>query len=334
MKVLITGGAGFIGKAVTERLLAHGWEVRSIDVAPTVDIEDIEYTQCDIRDYAAVREQVRGCQAIVHMGAVPRPQLAPGHEVFDINVSGTFNVFEAADAEGIKRVVQASSINAIGGVYNLTDLAVQYFPLDEQHPPFNTDPYSFSKQTIEEIGRYYWRRSGISSVALRFSGVWRRDFAADPELKGRRDGARKLIDDFAALSEAERATRIAEMQKRTVEFRQKRPLEYKDAPVIFPQRKDVDDQLWYVYAFDRFNFWSFIDERDAAQSVEKGLTAEYEGAHPLFITHYENWLGYDAHELVRLFFPEISEENNKLSGPSALTSIESARKLIGFDPEF
>ena len=115
---------------------------------------------------------------------------------------------------------------------------------------------------------------------------------------------------------------------------QQRLMEFKNEPVAYPQRKDVDDPLWYIYAFDRFNFWAFVDERDAAQSIEKGLTAEYEGAHPLFILNQRNWLGYDAHELVRLFFPEIEESNNKLSGPSSLMSIEQARTLIGFEPEY
>jgi hypothetical protein len=334
MRVLVTGGAGFIGKAVTERLLNHGWEVRSIDIAPSLDLKGVEYTQCDIRNYAEVREQVRDCQCIVHMGAIPRPQLGTGPDIFSINAAGTFNIFEAASAEGIKRVVQASSINAIGGVYNLTDLHTEYFPIDEQHPPFNTDPYSFSKQVIEDIGRYYWRRDGISSVALRFSGVNRKDTRETPEFQERRQNSWHAIDDFAKLSDEERRERLAAIRKRTIEFRQTRSMEFKTEPVIYPQRKDVDDQLWYIYAFDRFNFWAFVDERDAAQSIEKGLTAEYEGSHPLFIMNQRNWMGYDAHELVRLFFPEIPEEKNKLSGPSSLISIEQARQLIGFDPEY
>src|SRR5215475_2599527 len=106
MKVLVTGGAGLIGKATTERLLQHGWAVRVIDTMTEVTISNAEYAVCDILDYAEVRNQMRGCQAVVHLAAIPRPSLAPGEKVFSTNVSGTFNVFEAAAAEGIRRIAQ------------------------------------------------------------------------------------------------------------------------------------------------------------------------------------------------------------------------------------
>src|ERR1041385_2679055 len=168
MKVLVTGGAGLIGKATVERLVAHGWDVRAIDLATGVELPGAEYLTCDITNYDDVRAQMRGCQVVVHLAAIPRPALAPGEKVFSVNTSGTFNVFEAAAAEGIKRVVQASSINALGVSFSLTDIVTEYFPIDEKHPTYTTDPYSLSKQFVEDIGAYYWRRDGISSVAMRF----------------------------------------------------------------------------------------------------------------------------------------------------------------------
>src|SRR5664279_1920785 len=166
MRVLITGGAGLIGKATAERLIENGWDVRITDIAAGVEIPGAEYVQCNILNYDDLLKQMRGCDRVIHLAALRSPNLAPGHEVFQVNAAGTFNVFEAAAAVGIRRVVQASSINALGSYYGLGEMTPRYFPIDEDHPTYTTDPYSFSKQAIEEIGAYYWRRDGISSVAL------------------------------------------------------------------------------------------------------------------------------------------------------------------------
>src|SRR5258708_9769537 len=142
MKVLVTGGAGHIGKGTTERLVREGWDVRVIGVESGADIPGAEFVTCDILNYATLREQMRGCQAVIHLAAIRGPQLAAGHKVFEINVAGTFNVFEAAAAEGIRRAVQARSITALGRTYRLIDFSTEYLPIDEKHPIFTTDPYS------------------------------------------------------------------------------------------------------------------------------------------------------------------------------------------------
>ena len=139
-RVLITGGDGRVGRAVTKRFVQQGWDVRVIGILPDVEIEGAKYTQCDIEDYAKLREQVHGCHAIVHLAAIPSPISHPAQDMYRINTAGTFNVFEAADAEGVGRIVQASSINAIGCAWNLKQLEAQYLPIDEEHPSVTTDP--------------------------------------------------------------------------------------------------------------------------------------------------------------------------------------------------
>jgi nucleoside-diphosphate-sugar epimerase len=277
---------------------------------------------------------MHGCEAVIHLAAIRGPQLAPAHKLFEVNVSGTFNVFEAAAAEGIRRVVQASSINAIGAAWGIGDIAVNYLPVDEEHSSYTTDPYSFSKELIEDVGRYYWRREGISSVALRFPGVYASDSIKKPDYRERRETMHRTLDELAALDETERRKRLAEVRQRTLEYRKQRPLEYKDGVVKWPQRSDTEDQLWYIYNFDRFNLWAFIDVRDAAQSFEKGVTADYDGAHALFVNDHHNSIGYDSRSLAHFFFPEIADSDISLSGSESLVSIEKARALIGFEPEY
>ena len=135
---------------------------------PTPPIAGLSYAQCDILDYTALSKQVEGCDAIVHLAAIPSTMTHPDSTLFSITVAGTYNVFEAADRAGVKRIAQASSINAFGGYWGCDDRQYDYFPLDEDHPLHTTDAYSLSKQLVEEIAAYYHRRSGIDSVSFRF----------------------------------------------------------------------------------------------------------------------------------------------------------------------
>lgn len=334
MRVLITGGAGHIGKATTERLVEKGWDVRIIGIDPEVEISGAEYIQCNILNYDDLLKQMRGCDAVIHLAAIRNPYMAPGHEVFQVNVAGTFNVFEAAAATGIRRIVQASSINALGCFYGTGDMQTEYLPIDEEHPTFTTDPYSFSKQAVEDIGAYYWRRDGISSVALRFPGVYTRGYTQTEGYQQRKETVHALLNELASQPEDEQRELISEARKRALDYRNQRPFEFRPEQPQGFRPPGPEDPLLRIYAVDRFNLWAFLEERDAAQSLEKGVTAEYEGDHVLFINDHLNSIDYDTRTLARLFFPEVSHWKSDLSGSSALVSIDKARALIGFEPEY
>jgi nucleoside-diphosphate-sugar epimerase len=86
-------------------------------------------------------------------------------------------------------------------------------------------------------------------------------------------------------------------------------------------------------AGDRFNFWTLVDERDAARGFEKALAAPYDGSHVLFVNDSHNWLLYETERLLAFFFPEATERRRPLPGAASLVSIDRARDLIGFEPE-
>ena len=151
--------------------------------------------------------QMRGCEAVVHLAAIANPMFVAPHELFHVNVQGTYNVYEAAAEEGIKRIVQASSINAFGCFWGNRDIAPSYFPLDEAHPTGTTDVYSFSKEVVEDIGEYYWRRNGITSISLRFPGVWSHHRMASDEAKAHRQHMRDVLDEFVAQPAAQQQER-------------------------------------------------------------------------------------------------------------------------------
>jgi nucleoside-diphosphate-sugar epimerase len=334
MHILITGGAGRVGRVLTERLVQSGHEVRVIGIEPDPQMQGVEYAICDILDYAHVREQMRGIEAVVHLAAIPSPRSHPGQQTFHVNTAGTFNVFEAAAAEGIKRIVQASSINAMGCAWSMADVQAHYFPVDEAHPIYTTDPYSFSKQVIEAVGDYFWRRQGISSVAMRFPAVWPADYVKTDRF---RQGAMAMcaaLDELVAQPEDRRLARLAAARQRALEFRGQRMMEYPHPSPETTLGTSPDDLILKAYTFDRFNFWAFVDDRDSAQSMEKALTANFEGSHALFINADRNWLGYDSAALLRLFYPEVTDWKRTFQGADTLVSIDKARALIGYQPDY
>jgi len=334
MRVFITGGAGLIGRAVAVHLMARGYDVHLTDIVPEIDVPHSTYALCDILDFDAVREQVRSCDAIVHMAALRNPLLAHTHDVYRINTVGTFNVFEAAAKEGISHVVQASSINALGCAWNTTDFVPHYLPVDEDHPLFTTDSYSLSKQHGEEIGAYFWRRDRLSSVALRFPGVYRAAEWKDSKGQAGRQAMRAFLDSFVLLPVAEQERQMALARQYTLAFRAERRLEYPDGAWRIPAVDDVNAHLLYAYMFDRFNLWTSLDDRDAALAVEKSLTASLEGSHNLFVNDRQNTLGYDSQTLATLFFPDVTARTQALIGSESLVSVNRARDVIGFEPQY
>jgi nucleoside-diphosphate-sugar epimerase len=332
MKVLITGGAGLIGSAAAIHLLARGYDVRLIDIIRKPEGITAPYAICDITDFDAVREQMGGCDAVVHMAAFPSPFNAPGHDVFRVNTVGAFHIFEAAAREGVNRVVQASSINAIGCAWNVGDFIPQYFPVDEDHPRVTSDPYSFSKQQVEDMGDYFWRRDGISSIAFRFPAVLSAAYRESPQTRENYAQMRVFLEEFVALPAAEQERQLALVRDTVLPFRVARNLEYPYENWVVPQVDGVDPLLVKAYASDRFNLWIEMDVRDAALAVEKALTADFEGSHALFVGDRHNALNFDSQTLARTFFPEVTRWKQAVSGSDGLVSIQRAHDLIGFEP--
>lgn len=333
MKILITGGTGNIGSVTAAHLIENGHQVRVVSLEENADIPSAEYIQGDITDYASLGDMLAGCEAVVHLAAIAAPSMAPADKLFDINVRGTFNVFEAAAKAGIKRVVQASSINAIGCAYNTTDVVPAYFPIDEDHPHYTTDPYSLSKQLDEDIAAYFWRRDGISSTSLRFPWVYPGEYHKSEDYLELRKTMTSLLDELVNQDEATRSERLATIREQVLAYRQARSMEVPKSGQAMSTIPDQDHLLWRAYHIDRFNFWAFLDVRDAARSIEQSLMADFEGSHPLFIGDTVNWLGYDSETLLRLFYPEITERKHPIHGDETLVSVEKARQLIGFAPQ-
>lgn len=172
MRIAITGAAGRVGRVVVERALAEGHAVVALDrVAMPPSVSVSSFTRLDMQDYEAVRQAIDGCDALIHLAAIPGPGAQPDHVVHATNVVSSYNALRAASEVGIRRVCQASSINAIGGRFSRWP-RYDYFPVDELHASYAEDPYSSSKWICEQQADAIARRDGSMSIAsLRLHGV-------------------------------------------------------------------------------------------------------------------------------------------------------------------
>jgi UDP-glucose 4-epimerase len=171
MKYLVTGGAGFIGSHITRGLLAQGAEVRILDNFSSGKHEnlsdvDVEIIEGDLRDAATVRDAVKGVDVIFHEAAfvsvaesMEKPQ-----ECFDVNVTGTSVLFDAARKDGVKRVVVASSAAVYG------DLTAM--PLVEDTLGKQISPYATSKRIDEMYADLFTNQFGLEVAALRYFNVY------------------------------------------------------------------------------------------------------------------------------------------------------------------
>jgi UDP-glucose 4-epimerase len=174
MRIAITGGSGRIGRAVTDLALRQGHSVVSIDRVLPSDEDNssaVQFVQADLTQYAAFEQALHGCDALIHLAAIPSPHGHPEHEVHNNNVVSSYNALGAAAALGINRVCQASSVNATGSAYSRWP-RYDYFLLDEQHPTYNEDAYSLSKWICEQQADSFTRRYEQMVISsLRFHWV-------------------------------------------------------------------------------------------------------------------------------------------------------------------
>jgi nucleoside-diphosphate-sugar epimerase len=325
VKILVTGGIGNVGTAVIARLSGHGHEVTVIGRRPGMKVPGAGYRQCDVTDIGALEKVTRGQEAIVHLAAFGNPGMGTPDVIFRVNCQGTMNVYEAAARCGIHRVVVASSINALGYGFGVREWDIRYFPIDEDHPTYTTDAYSFSKTVVEEIGRFWWRREGISGACLRLPAVAMPPHTGEESIRRTVALLRLEFAALKALPPAERSRKVEEWMGLLLKTRAARAAEHPPNPGFYS-----DIPLMGA----RQDFWAAVDDRDSAQAIEKALTVPYEGCHTLFINDSHNWAGIPSEELVEVLFPKVKTWKRRVEGTESLVSIERARKLLGYEPEF
>lgn len=168
MKLVVTGASGKAGRAVVRDLVDHGHDLLAVDVVPPGE-SPAPSLLADLTDVGQTVECLAGVEAVVHLAAIPAPGLHTEAATFRTNMLSTYNVFEAARLNGLRRVVWASSETILGLPFEREQPA--YAPIDEEHPPWPESSYALSKLLSEELGRQFHRWTGTPFVALRFSNI-------------------------------------------------------------------------------------------------------------------------------------------------------------------
>ena len=172
MKVAITGGAGRIGALVLDAL-GGKHEMSVLDARmPDETPDGVEYHEVDILEMHGLQEALSSADAVVHLAAIPwdLPDDAP--LVGRVNVLGTLHVLEAAARAGVRKVVLASSICAVGPMFRVNPWLPDCFPVDEDHPTTPENTYGISKLVNELQGRMYHSRHGMDVICFRIAPVW------------------------------------------------------------------------------------------------------------------------------------------------------------------
>ena len=163
-RTLLTGAGGGVGTQLRKSETRLGQIVRLSDLKPSSDLAAHEEDYpLDLSDFDAVSEAVKGCDAIVHMGG--QALEGPWKTVLDSNITGSYNIYEAARRHGVKRVVYASSVHAIG-YYERTET------IDGNVSTRPDSLYGVSKTFVENLGRYYFDKFGIETVSIRIGSCF------------------------------------------------------------------------------------------------------------------------------------------------------------------
>ncbi len=169
MKVLVTGCAGNIGREQVRQLQEAGHEIRGFDRVAKSREMDYEYTAGDLRDIYAVRRATGGMDAVIHLGAIPSDRHGGAEDVLSTNVQGTWNVLLACVEAGVERIVNYSSINALGCVGGYKEGI--HLPIGDDYPRHPYSPYQISKHLGEETCTAFTNRHGLITISLRPTAV-------------------------------------------------------------------------------------------------------------------------------------------------------------------
>lgn len=155
MNVFVTGHRGRIGSEISRQLEAEGHTVVGYDRADGQDM----------LDGAAVRAAAKGCDMAIHLASLLGGAADDADETMRVSVMGSWHLLQAAEAEGMRRVIYFSSVNALGVFMGLRK--PDYLPIDDDYPPQPMSAYGLSKRLVEDMCRYFTERTGISTICLR-----------------------------------------------------------------------------------------------------------------------------------------------------------------------
>ena len=163
-RVAITGGCGLLGRYVTEVVSTRS-EVTVLDKNPKPSPSAVG--EVDVLNLEQVCDSLSNQDAVIHLAGLDVALEASDRDFFHVNVQGTWNVLHAAQRHGVKKVLLASSVSALGIDDLIAGQGPDYLPVDEAHPLKPVHPYGLSKQVMEVTARSFVQRGHLEVVAMR-----------------------------------------------------------------------------------------------------------------------------------------------------------------------
>jgi UDP-glucose 4-epimerase len=172
-RVLVTGGAGFVGSHLVRRLLQDGFTVNVIDnlsrnvnnIQDLIESNNVTFLKGDIREKEHVEKAMEGCDYVFHLAAIciNRCKAFPT-EAIEVNLNGAFNVFGAAIHHNIKKLVYTSTSSVFG--------QPEYLPMDEKLPKRSAEPYGATKFCAEQMLEFLSKKHDLKYVIVRPFNVY------------------------------------------------------------------------------------------------------------------------------------------------------------------
>lgn len=175
LRTLVTGGAGFIGSHLADRLMKEDYEVVVLDNFFSGKIENIKHhldsgefslIKGDVRDSDDIKDAIRDVDTVFHLAAIASVPISVENPLLvnDVNVRGTLNLLKASLEAHVERFIYASSCAVYG--------EPRYLPIDERHPTSPMSPYAASKLAAEYYCKVFYENYGLNTLCLRYFNVY------------------------------------------------------------------------------------------------------------------------------------------------------------------
>lgn len=322
LRVAVTGGLGFLGKYVVRELIEYGADVTIFDInEPNKKYDSFfkgsKYYKGNILNINDCKAAFKNMDVVVHLAAIIGALTDyPPETVFNVNTTGTFNVFKAAYDAGINKIVYASSDATYGYNFRKSEKDIftpAYLPVDEDFPQKPLDVYGTSKKVCEEIAKFFNNKYGITALGLRISHI-RIPISSDPE-----------HNDISNLSELEIYRGIETYQKNLSNF----------GMMLMPLESRLlgkgDNKVWSGYIF------SYNDVRDAASAFVLAVkNKDLTGKNEVFCigNMEDNGTKYLTKDLIKQFHFDNVLLKKDLKGRDPLYSSDKAKRILGYQSKF
>jgi len=306
-KVMITGGSGRLGKFIINKL-KDDYYISVIDMEKPEWLS-VDFIKCDITDLDGLKKATENIDVIIHLAAFATERGIPTYpKGWDVNCTGTFNIFETAAVNNIEKVVYASSICATGiNTWVSSKHSIKYFPVDEEHPCKPESLYGTSKLVAEKLAWMYSKRSDTIFIGFRIASVW---FKSDEGVyKNTKDKVNRYIKDPTAFLNLDPVP-----DKKTSIYKVKDPrAAYKDG------------------------IWQYVDARDVAQAFKLSLEKNDIKCEIYNIGAGNTPTNWESIKLAKYFYPGVQildPLSFLVDKKRPLWDITKAQIELGYRPEY